>query len=103
MHRIGRTGRANKKGKAISFLNEPERWHFKKCLAAINSNAQYLSIPHAVEQPATGREENISLERAKDWIKRQENPDYKGAFHRKKPKEKQKKKINNKRSTGSKW
>ena len=91
VHRIGRTGRANKKGVAISFVNEPELWHFKKVQQQTGSETEELFIAAQVDLPPTGKEESIELARAMDWIKRQENPDYKGAFHQKKRKDSKKK------------
>jgi ATP-dependent RNA helicase RhlE len=84
VHRIGRTGRANHRGVALSFLSPPEEWHLNQVKKKYAAKVPELFIPEGVDVPSTGREESISQERAMDWVKRQENPDYKGAFHSKK-------------------
>lgn len=84
VHRIGRTGRANHKGVALSFLSKPEEWHLDQVRKKYAAEVSELTIPEEVDVPPTGRDENIAQERAMDWVKRQENPDFKGAFHSKK-------------------
>lgn len=86
VHRIGRTGRAFKKGVAISFTNMAEKYHLKKIEEVIQGKIERVPIPEAVEIIKTGRGEQIEIERELDKIKRRENPDFKGAFHEKKRK-----------------
>ncbi len=84
VHRIGRTGRANHVGCAISFVNEPEKWHLAKIEKMTGSKVSRLEKPEGLQYPETDKDEMIGIAKHLDWIKRQENPDYKGAFHTKK-------------------
>jgi ATP-dependent RNA helicase DeaD len=45
VHRIGRTGRAGKLGKAISFVTPREFYPFERICKTINVSVQYLPIP----------------------------------------------------------
>lgn len=91
VHRIGRTGRAGKKGIAISFANKAEEMHIARIEKLTNSRVSWFSLPGEVTSPTTPKEEVIAIERSIDAIKRRENPDYKGAFHAKKKKNDHKK------------
>lgn len=82
VHRIGRTGRAFKVGEAISFANKVERMYLERYPNSIKESF----LPADVEVIKPSREEVIEVERAVDFIKRKENPDFKGAFHEKKAK-----------------
>lgn len=86
VHRIGRTGRAYKVGEAISFANKAEKRYLELYDKKIKLNMQQVYLPAVVKPFDTPREELIDIEREVDRMKRQEDPDYKGAFHEKKSK-----------------
>jgi ATP-dependent RNA helicase RhlE len=101
VHRIGRTGRAQMTGEAITFANKAELYHLRKIEKLIKQNISQLPLPSGVEITKTSQEENQLQEREIDHQKRLENPDFKGAFHEKKrrpdPAFKKKTAKNNKR------
>ncbi len=84
VHRIGRTGRAENEGKAITFVNPAEAYHFERIEELIRMSVEELEIPGSVDVPATPFEEKQAYARELDKLKQRENPDYKGAFHEKK-------------------
>ncbi|MDF2156933.1 DEAD/DEAH box helicase [Algoriphagus sp. CAU 1675] len=84
VHRIGRTGRAEKEGKAITFINPAEAWHFEKIEQLIRMEVPELAIPKPVTITETPFAEKQIYARELDKLKQKENPDYKGAFHDKK-------------------
>lgn len=84
VHRIGRTGRAENEGKAITFINPAETYHFEKIEELIRMTVEELAIPEAVDVPATPFEEKQEYARELDRLRQRDNPDYKGAFHEKK-------------------
>ncbi|NQX93025.1 MAG: DEAD/DEAH box helicase [Flavobacteriales bacterium] len=84
VHRIGRTGRAFKAGEAISFADRAETYHVKKIEELINEPITLLEMPEEVEILRTPKDEFQDQAREIDRQKKRENPDYKGAFHKKK-------------------
>ena len=86
VHRIGRTGRAQNTGVAITFANEVEMIHVGKIETLIRKEIPRLKIPNTVTIEKTPFEEKQLIAREIDLIKRKENPDFKGAFHEKKRK-----------------
>ncbi len=84
VHRIGRTGRAENEGKAITFINPAETYHFEKIEELIRMTVEELPIPETVDVPATPFEEKQEYARELDRLRQRDNPDYKGAFHEKK-------------------
>ena len=86
VHRIGRTGRANNEGIAITFANKAELLHIGKIEKLIKQPIPRRSLPKDVKIEKTGFEEDQLMERDIDAFKRKENPDFKGAFHDKKKK-----------------
>lgn len=84
VHRIGRTGRAENEGKAITFINPAETYHFEKIEELIRMKVEELPIPDEVDVPATPFEEKQSYERELDKLRQRDNPEFKGAFHEKK-------------------
>jgi ATP-dependent RNA helicase RhlE len=84
VHRIGRTGRAEKEGVAFTFCDKAELLHLKKVEDLIQLDLKEFKIPSEVEVPETKKLELIEIERQIDKFKRKEDPDYKGAFHEKK-------------------
>jgi ATP-dependent RNA helicase RhlE len=84
VHRIGRTGRADNEGNAISFYNLAEEYHVKKIEKLINMEIEEVFLPATVEIFETPFEEKQEMLRELDYLKKKEDPDYKGAFHEKK-------------------
>ena len=84
VHRIGRTGRAEKEGIAITFANVLDVHHIKRIEKLIGKQIPNERIPTEVEITQTPFEENQKLLRALDFIRQKEDPNYKGAFHHKK-------------------
>lgn len=84
VHRIGRTGRAKMEGTAISFMNKAERYHIKKIEKLIGQKIEPLQVPNFVEVFPSTKREIKDIEMEIDTQKRKEDPDYKGAFHKKK-------------------
>jgi ATP-dependent RNA helicase RhlE len=107
VHRIGRTGRATHEGKAITFVNPAEAYHFQRIEELIRMDVVDLEIPTQVDVPETPFAERQAYARELDHLMQRDNPDYKGAFHDKKEhkkpnlfkeKEKEEKKRGNKNS-----
>ena len=86
VHRIGRTGRAFDFGISITFANKAEVLHLAKIEEMMHKKIAYLSLDADFEGQPTLKPEIIEIEREIDQIKRKENPDFKGAFHKKKQK-----------------
>lgn len=84
VHRIGRTGRAENEGKAVTFVNPAETYHFDKIEEIIRIKVEIAEIPLEVDVTATPFEEKQSYDRELDKLRQRDNPDYKGAFHEKK-------------------
>lgn len=84
VHRIGRTGRAENEGKAVTFVNPAETYHFDKIESIIRMKVEVAEIPLEVDVTATPFEEKQSYDRELDKLRQRDNPDYKGAFHEKK-------------------
>lgn len=91
VHRVGRTGRHYDEGRAITMINPAERIHFERIEELINSKVTKAPWPTKVEVFPTPKEEKIAMDREMDIVKRQANPDFKGAFHEKKRKPEAKK------------
>jgi ATP-dependent RNA helicase RhlE len=81
VHRIGRTGRAFKKGTAITFVTEAELYHIQKIEKLIRESIVVKQLPAAVEIAETSFEEAQEMAREIDRQKRKEDPDFQGAFH----------------------
>ncbi len=90
VHRIGRTGRANASGVAITFANKAELLHVPRIEAIIRTTIPRLSFPPEVQIEETNKEEKQLIEREIDHFKRKMDPNFKGAFHEKKQKPKSK-------------
>ncbi len=84
VHRIGRTGRAEQEGTAITFADESEMLHIPKIEALIRETIPLKKLPAAVPVSDTPKEERQQIARAIDAFKRREDPTFKGAFHEKK-------------------
>lgn len=88
VHRIGRTGRARKSGKAITFANKAEMMHLEKIEEIIKMKVPIAELPEKVEVTKTPFPEQQAISREVDRIRRRDDPNYKGAFHEKKRKKK---------------
>jgi ATP-dependent RNA helicase RhlE len=84
VHRIGRTGRAEKIGTAISFVNEVEGIHLAEIEKVIQQNIEELKIPAEIEIAPTPKHESRQMAMEIDKIKKAKDPEFKGAFHKKK-------------------
>lgn len=83
VHRIGRTGRANQTGEAITFCTESEQYHLKKIEKLIRKKIPVLSIPLGVFIEETAYDEKQDMAKEIDRQKRKEDPEFMGAFHEK--------------------
>lgn len=84
VHRIGRTGRAKMSGIAISFMNKAERYHIKKIEKLIGQKIGLKDLPDFIERFPFTKFEQRDIDMEIDAQKRRENPNFKGAFHKKK-------------------
>jgi ATP-dependent RNA helicase RhlE len=84
VHRIGRTGRAENAGAAITFATDAEMYHIGKIEKIIRMPIPQVPMPTNVKVFETPFEEQQEMARDVDRQKRRENPDFKGAFHEKK-------------------
>jgi ATP-dependent RNA helicase RhlE len=82
VHRIGRTGRAENAGVAITFFDPAEAYHMSKIEKLIGQLIDKRSVPEALIE-VTGKEEQQSINRAIGQQKQLDDPSYKGAFHHK--------------------
>jgi ATP-dependent RNA helicase RhlE len=95
VHRIGRTGRANNVGEAITFLTIAEEYHIKKIEKIIRMEIPREPLPKEIEIAQTPFDENQALLLEVDNQRKKEDPNFKGAFHEKKnPRPPVKKKTN---------
>lgn len=93
IHRIGRTGRANRKGESITFVTDPDSHHLQEIEKIIRQKIPEKPFPEGVKVEATEKWEKSLTDRELDKIKRKLNPEFKGAFHRKKRKIDKKRKL----------
>jgi len=84
VHRIGRTGRANHVGEAITFMTVADEYHIRKIENMIRMEIPRRELPEEVEVAATPHNERQDLLREIDNQKRKEDPTFLGAFHEKK-------------------
>ena len=84
VHRIGRTGRANQQGIAITFANELEMHSVEKIETLIQNSIPRFEVPAQVVVEKTPFIESQEMARAIDDLKKKNDPDFKGAFHEKK-------------------
>lgn len=88
IHRIGRTGRADKAGTAISFINEPEQVFQLKIEELMNQPIPMEPLPEGLEISDLFSEDEKPSLFDKSYLKRINNKDSQGAFHEKKEKNK---------------
>ena len=97
VHRVGRTGRAENEGVAITFVSEVEHYHIAKIEDLIRQKIKVLKLPEKLEVLDSSYEEKQAFAREIDRQKRKEDPSYQGAFHeRKKAKKNHPNKANRK-------
>lgn len=84
IHRIGRTGRANNEGIAITFATEAELYHIQHIEKIIRMPIPIEAIPDTVVIAETDFDESQDIARELDFFKKKNDPKYKGAFHEKK-------------------
>ena len=84
VHRIGRTGRAEETGIAITFFHDGEAYHLSRIEALISQSIEKLPIPVEVTIEKTGTEEKQAIARTIDKQKQKDDPNFQGAFHQKK-------------------
>lgn len=90
VHRIGRTGRAQNEGMAITFANKLEMQHIPSIEALIDETIVRETIPKSVIVEKTPFAEQQEMDRAIDNMRKKADPNFKGAFHEKKRKFKEK-------------
>ena len=84
VHRIGRTGRAEKLGIAITFANEAELFHIANIEKLIQKPIPQKKLPENIKIEESTFDEQQGIARSIDHQKRKEDPTFKGAFHEKK-------------------
>lgn len=92
VHRIGRTGRAFKTGHSLTFVTAADEYHLQMIEKLIGQKVPELNLPADVDTVSTPFDEQQEMLREIDRQKRKENPDFKGAFHEKRPPSKSRKK-----------
>ena len=89
IHRIGRTGRADKAGIALSFVNEPEMKHFGEIVKFMNRIIEEKSLPEGLKISNVFTDEERPVLFDKDYIGKPKGiAESQGAFHEKKDKNK---------------
>ncbi|WP_342084672.1 DEAD/DEAH box helicase [Dyadobacter sp. OTU695] len=84
VHRIGRTGRANMVGNAITFMTIADEYHIRKIEAMIRTEIPRAEFPEEVYIAETPFQERQDMLREIDNQRRKDDPTFKGAFHEKK-------------------
>ncbi|WP_372932633.1 DEAD/DEAH box helicase [Mariniphaga sediminis] len=96
VHRIGRTARAGNKGDAITLIDSSEEWHWKKIEELIRMEIPPQEIPQGVEVVETDFDQRQSQLREIDRQRKIDDPDYQGAFHQRKKRDKSKRSFEDK-------
>jgi ATP-dependent RNA helicase RhlE len=84
VHRIGRTGRANLTGQAVTFVTIADDYHILKIEAIIRAAIPRIPLPNGNLEEETPFDENQDMLREIDNQRRKEDPEFLGAFHEKK-------------------
>jgi ATP-dependent RNA helicase RhlE len=84
VHRIGRTGRANNTGQAITLANKSEEYYIQQIEKLMCQKIPIVPLPTELVATPTSFEEKQAMARVIDWQRQKEDPSYQGAFHRKK-------------------
>lgn len=85
VHRIGRTGRAFRTGKSITFVHAADEWHLNKIEKLIQQKIPRKPWPAEVPVAETLFEEKQEMLREIDRQRRKDDPDFQGAFHESRP------------------
>jgi len=88
IHRIGRTGRADKPGIAISFINEAELEYQQEIEDLMKMQIPMLEIPESVEVSELFTSDELPKQKMKNYL-RAPKVSSQGAFHEKSEKNKQ--------------
>jgi len=86
VHRIGRTGRASRKGEALTMVTMADAYHIRKIESLIRMEIPVRPLPDGVNIMPTPMEERQAMLREMDDQRKREDPTFKGAFHEKKRK-----------------
>lgn len=86
IHRIGRTGRAEAKGVAISFINDIEKMYQEEIESFMNKNIKVLDFPEEVEVSTIFTDEELPSFHQKNYLPQNKIQEGGGAFHDKKDK-----------------
>ena len=86
IHRIGRTGRAKREGRAITMIDPSERAALQRIEGLLGTTLSIAPLPEDIEVEPTPKWEAQAMARAVDREKRKADPNFKGAFHEKKRK-----------------
>jgi ATP-dependent RNA helicase RhlE len=86
VHRIGRTGRADNIGQAITLANQSEVYYIRQIEKLMRQKIPVIPLPPSLVVTPTSFEEEQVMARAIDWQRQKEDPSYQGAFHNKKRK-----------------
>lgn len=88
VHRIGRTGRADRHGMAYTLVDPTDEVALKRVLDHLPADSlpEKLELSAQIERAETPPWEAKSMARTIDFQKRKADPTYKGAFHEKKRK-----------------
>ena len=86
VHRIGRTGRATHIGQAITFSNKAEEYYIQQIERLTRQKIPVIPLPTELVEKPTSWEEKQAMARVIDWQRQKEDPNYQGAFHKKKSK-----------------
>ncbi len=90
LHRIGRTARMHQVGEALALVGEHEKYLLRKIESFIDSEIESLAWPENVSEGdyLPGEEKKVAIEL--DNQKRERNPNYQGAFHKRHRKKRKK-------------
>ena len=86
IHRIGRTGRAKREGRAITIIDPSERAALQRIEGLLGTTLSIAPLPEDITVESTPKWEAQAMARAVDREKRKADPNFKGAFHEKKRK-----------------
>ena len=86
IHRIGRTGRAMREGRALTLVDPSENAALRRIDTLLGKALPLLPLPAEVKVEPTPRWEAQAMARSIDREKRKADPTFKGAFHEKKRK-----------------
>lgn len=102
IHRIGRTGRAEELGIAISLVNRAEEYHLSRIEELIDQRVVEIPLPEEIYiQPYLPGEEK-EIARELDMQKQRDDPEYQGAFHERKSKKNPERKRDRMKNAGTK-